>query len=206
MGTERGRIITTWANMGHAAQRTRAKFRAMTDDSLRASDEQRERAAAEIREHFAAGRLTDEELDDRVQAAYAARTVGDIRALLADLPRLPASPAQQKAEMVARRRQLQRRLLQETGGGFSLFVICTVIWLASGGHHGHGQFWPIWVALFCVIPLLRNGWRLYGPAPQLDRVERELEARRHKDELRNELRSDAHGRAARRARRHGGRF
>jgi uncharacterized membrane protein len=40
------------------------------DDTLRASDEQRERAAQEIREHFAAGRLTDEELSDRVQAAY----------------------------------------------------------------------------------------------------------------------------------------
>jgi hypothetical protein len=39
------------------------------------------------------------------------------------------------------------------------------------------MFWPIWVALIGVVPLLRNGWRLYGPAPQLDRVERELERR-----------------------------
>ena len=63
------------------------------DDTLRVSDEQRERAAQEIREHFAAGRLTDEELSDRVQAAYAARTQGDLNAVLADLPKLPASPA-----------------------------------------------------------------------------------------------------------------
>jgi hypothetical protein len=141
---------------------------------LRASDEQRERAAQDIREHFAAGRLTDDELSDRLQAAYAARTQGELNALLADLPKLPASPAQVKAEMAQRRRHLQRRLLQETGGGLSAFVICTVIWLSAGAH---GQFWPIWVALVCLIPLLRNGWRLYGPAPELDRLERELDSR-----------------------------
>ncbi len=169
-------------------------------DDLRASDEQRERAAQEIREHFAAGRLTDDELSDRVQAAYAARTEGELKALLADLPKLPASPAQQKAELAARRRQLQRRLVQETGGGAALFVLCTVIWLVDGAS---GQFWPIWVALVALIPLLRNGWRLYGPAPELDRVERELEARRQKHQIRKELRSDAHDRAARRSRRHG---
>jgi hypothetical protein len=180
-------------------------------DDLRASDEQRERAAQEIREHYAAGRLSDEELDTRVQAAYAARTEGDLRTLMADLPRLPASPAQQKAELAARRSQLQRRLLQEAGGGAALFVLCTVIWLGSGAS---GQFWPIWVALVALIPLLRNAWRLYGPAPELDRVERELELRRRRDQFRREVRDDAYGQAttrardvtregARRARRHG---
>ncbi|MBV9944947.1 MAG: DUF1707 domain-containing protein [Solirubrobacterales bacterium] len=157
------------------------------DPDLRASDEQRERAAREIREHFAAGRLTDEELGDRLQAAYSARTEHDLSRLLSDLPNLPAAPAQQKAEIVARRRQLQRRLLQETGGGAALFLLCTVIWLVSGAH---GQFWPIWVALVALIPLVRNGWRLYGPAPELDRVERELEERRRRDEHRNRLRSE----------------
>ena len=141
---------------------------------LRASDEQRERAAREIREHFAAGRLTDEELSERVQAIYSARTQRELQSLLADLPQLPATAAELKAEIAQRRSQLQRRLIQETGGGAALFVVCVVIWLASGAH---GQFWPIWVALVTLIPLLRNGWRLYGPAPQLDRVERELEAR-----------------------------
>jgi hypothetical protein len=179
-------------------------LRAVPDaGDLRASDEQREGAAQEIREHFAAGRLTDEELSDRVQAAYGARTEGDLKTLLADLPKLPASPAQRKAELVQRRRHLQRRLLQEAGGGGALFVLCTVIWLASGAH---GQFWPVWVLLVVLIPLLRNGWRLYGPAPELDRVERELESRRRRDGIRHETRADARDRAARRARRHGGRF
>jgi hypothetical protein len=146
---------------------------------LRVSDEQRERAAQELREHFAAGRLTDDELSERVQALYRAQTEDELHALRADLPMLPATPAQRKADLVQRRSQLQRRLLQQTGGGLGLFVLCTVIWAVSGAH---GQFWPVWVALVTLIPLLRNGWRLYGPAPELDRVERELAARERRSE------------------------
>ncbi len=142
---------------------------------LRVSDAERERAAQELREHFAAGRLTEEELDQRVQAAYSARTVSELATLVEDLPRLPVTAAQRKAELVERRRHLQRRLFQETGGGLTAFVVCTVIWLGSGAH---GQFWPVWVAIVVVLPLIRNGWRLYGPAPDLDRVEEELARRR----------------------------
>ena len=176
----------------------------MPDDaSLRASDEQRDRAVAEIREHFAAGRLTDEELSDRVQAAYSARTEGELNALMADLPKLPATRAQQKAEIAQRRSDLQRRVLQEAGGGSGAFIICTVIWLASGAS---GFFWPIFVALRVLIPLVKNGWRLYGPTPKLDEIERELEARRQKNAARNQIRGAARDRAARRSRRHGGRL
>jgi hypothetical protein len=110
-----------------------------------------------------------------VQGVYSARTDAQLRELLADLPRLPASPQQLKAELAERRSHLQRRLIQETGGGVALFAVCVVIWAVSGSHRG--MFWPIWVALVGVVPLLRNGWRLYGPVPQLDRVERELERR-----------------------------
>jgi uncharacterized protein DUF1707 len=169
---------------------------------LRISDEQRDRAAAEIREHFAAGRLSDDELSDRVQAAYAARTEGELNALLADLPKLPATRAEQKAEIAQRRHDLQRRLLQEAGGGSGAFLICTAIWVASGAS---GFFWPIFVALATLVPLLKNGWRLYGPAPEFDEIERELEARRQKNRVRNEIRRDARDRAAGHSRRHGGR-
>jgi hypothetical protein len=160
-------------------------------DSYRASDEERERAAQQLREHFASGRLTQEELDERVQAVYSARTDRELRELLSDLPRLPITPQQRKAELVERRSHLQRRLLQQAGGGLGLFVICAVIWLASGAN---GQFWPFWVAIFPLIALVRNGWRLYGPAPEFDRVERELEKR----ELRDRHRRHAYDRAGRR--------
>jgi len=153
---------------------------------LRVSDQQREQAAQAIRDHYAAGRLTEDELNERLQAALQARTEPELRALLADLPNLPASPQQQKAELAQRRRELQRRLLQQTGGGLGAFAICTVIWAAAGAS---GAFWPVWVLLIALIPLLRNGWRLYGPAPEFERVEHEL-AR---------MERSRHGRGARRA-------
>lgn len=56
------------------------------DDRLRASDADRERIAARLREHYAEGRLTQEELDERVAAALNARTYGDLRGVVADLP------------------------------------------------------------------------------------------------------------------------
>jgi hypothetical protein len=145
---------------------------------IRVSDEQRERVAREIREHYAAGRLDDGDLSERVEAAYAARTEADLDALQADLPSLPANVTEQRAEVARRRSELQRRLLQQSGGALAPFAICTAIWLLAGAS---GPFWPIWVALFTLIPLVRTGWRLYGPAPDLDRLEQEL-ARRERGE------------------------
>jgi len=150
---------------------------------MRVSDQDRERTTEQLRAHFASGRLTDEELDERVQAAYKARTDDELRAVMADLPALPQTPAERKAELAERRSHLQRRMLQEAGGGLGVFAICTVIWAASGAHQA---FWPIWVLLIVLIPLIRNGWRLYGPAPELDRVQRELDGRRRRSERRGD--------------------
>jgi hypothetical protein len=63
---------------------------------LRVSDADRDRAIAELSEHYQAGRLTTEELQDRTGRALQARTAADLAALFADLPRqrqVPATPA-----------------------------------------------------------------------------------------------------------------
>jgi hypothetical protein len=65
------------------------------DPRIRASDADRERTATLLREHHAQGRLSPEEFNDRIDRAFAAKTIGDLDALLADLPaidlyRLPA--------------------------------------------------------------------------------------------------------------------
>jgi Flp pilus assembly protein TadB len=57
---------------------------------LRASDADRERAAESLRRHHADGRLTTDELEERTEHAYAARTLGDLDQLFRDLPRTPA--------------------------------------------------------------------------------------------------------------------
>src|SRR3954449_5930063 len=59
----------------------------MTYSELRASDAERERVVAFLREHALLGRLTDDELEDRIGLAYASVTVGDLERLIADLPR-----------------------------------------------------------------------------------------------------------------------
>ncbi len=64
------------------------------DDRIRISDADREGVTARLRDHFAEGRLTREELDERVAAALNARTVGDLRRVMADLPE-PALGLQQ---------------------------------------------------------------------------------------------------------------
>jgi len=58
----------------------------------RASDSEREETVARLREAAAEGRLTVEELDERIDAAYAATTRAELEPLTADLPEgLPPS-------------------------------------------------------------------------------------------------------------------
>ena len=56
------------------------------DPRLRASDADRERTAQLLREHHAVGRLTAEEFEGRLEQVFEARTLGELDALLADLP------------------------------------------------------------------------------------------------------------------------
>ena len=56
------------------------------DDRIRISDADRERVTARLRDHFAEGRLSSEELDERISAALSAKTFGDLRHIMADLP------------------------------------------------------------------------------------------------------------------------
>jgi uncharacterized protein DUF1707 len=55
-------------------------------NDMRVGDAEREAAAAELREHYASGRLTLDELNERVDKAFAAKTRGDLNALMTDLP------------------------------------------------------------------------------------------------------------------------
>jgi hypothetical protein len=58
----------------------------VSDFQMRVSDTEREATATELREHYAAGRLTLEELNERLDKAFAAKTRADLNALMTDLP------------------------------------------------------------------------------------------------------------------------
>jgi hypothetical protein len=60
---------------------------------MKASDADRDQVLAVLSESFQAGRLTSEELEDRTGRALSARTLDELEALTADLPRVgPAGP------------------------------------------------------------------------------------------------------------------
>jgi hypothetical protein len=74
------------------------------NDRLRASNADRDRATALLRAHFVAGRLTHDELDDRLAATLGATTIGDLSRALSDLPvPAPAVPNDSRLERGYRR-------------------------------------------------------------------------------------------------------
>jgi hypothetical protein len=63
-----------------------------TEFNVRVGDADREAVAAQLREHFADGRLTLEELNERLDQAFAAKTRADLNTVMRDLPQA-AQPA-----------------------------------------------------------------------------------------------------------------
>jgi Domain of unknown function (DUF1707) len=55
-------------------------------DETRAADGDREATVVALRDHAAAGRLESDELDERLEVVLRARTLGELRRPLADLP------------------------------------------------------------------------------------------------------------------------
>jgi hypothetical protein len=125
----------------------------VVDGDLRASDDDRERVASEIREHFALGRLDADELSARLGQAYAAETERELRALRTDLPRLPPDAAARRAADAARRALRARQHARGAAALLLPFCGSTLVWLLSGAH---GSFWPVWVALASILHLSRR--------------------------------------------------
>lgn len=61
-------------------------------DAMRASDNDRERIVAALQEQVGEGRLTLAEFEERSATAYESKTVGELRALMHDLPVDPLAP------------------------------------------------------------------------------------------------------------------
>lgn len=137
------------------------------DPRIRASDADRERTATLLREHHAEGRLTAEEFNDRVDRALAAKTIGELDALLADLPgidlyRLPAAGIRPAPPGVRRPRSHHGAMDRRSPGPVSSSRIATwaawaaisallfVAWLGLGLVTG-GAAWVPWF-LLVVVP------------------------------------------------------
>ena len=108
-------------------------------------DRERQAVVDQLRVHLGAGRLELHEFEDRTAQALAARTVGDLVPLTADLPALRAStkgpPIRQPDRQPAQGWELAWRIHRGVWGVLAVFFV--LIWLFSGG----GYFWPIWPIL-----------------------------------------------------------
>jgi hypothetical protein len=61
-----------------------------TGYNVRVGDADREATAAQLREHYADGRLTLEELNERLDQTFAAKTKADLNTVVRDLPQTAA--------------------------------------------------------------------------------------------------------------------
>jgi DUF1707 SHOCT-like domain/2TM domain len=90
---------------------------------MRASELEREQAVEDLRRHAVLGRLDPDELEQRVEAAFAARTREQLAELSADLPAVPVS---------------------DFGEHLRVFLAVQLLLVAIWALTGAGYFWPIW--------------------------------------------------------------
>ncbi|HUC57990.1 MAG TPA: DUF1707 domain-containing protein [Streptosporangiaceae bacterium] len=116
---------------------------------IRIGDAERNAMAESLREHYAAGRLTMEEFQERLDAAFAAKTDADLAKLAEDLPHsasgpyaAPWPPAQNspvQPYVSAGGRQARQgagaRVFAVISTAMSLLVLATllILWLPFGG-------------------------------------------------------------------------
>ena len=123
---------------------------------LRASDADRERVAERLRAAAGEGRLSADELEERLERAFAARTEAELEPLTADLP-LATDPAPPPARERRRRRGPDPDHLRAY---IAVNVMLVAIWALTGA----GYFWPIWPILGWGVGLVADsGGRLRGP-------------------------------------------
>jgi hypothetical protein len=115
---------------------------------MRASDADRDSVLSELSEHFQAGRLTAEEFDERAGQALAARTHGELRNLLRDLPAArpgPQAPAATSSAAAPPQRPSWPALLPVAAlAGIAIAVAVSV----GVAHHRLGFLWLLLLVLF----------------------------------------------------------
>lgn len=117
--------------------------------SLRVSDAEREAVVDLLRDHCAEGRLTPDELADRIGAAQAARTFADLDELTSDLPKPRRARNDELRDEIARALAAGWRVEWHSDEGAVLMrgkrpnhVLHAVLTLVTGG------IWAIaWIAI-----------------------------------------------------------
>jgi hypothetical protein len=120
---------------------------------MRVSDADRDAALAELSEHYQAGRLTTEEMEERTAQALASKTGSDLTGLLADLP--PTGVAAPKAPTP---RQSRVGWAMASTAGLVLVAGAALVLGVALGHNHHGFYLPWWLIPIGFIVLRRMTW------------------------------------------------
>ena len=121
--------------------------------SLRASDAEREHVAERLRHAATEGRLLPDELDERLGAAFAARTYGELDVLLADLPATGLVRSRGSRELVTRHTKVALVVALTVGALIVAAVASAFSGHAHAYHYGFGGVgagpivWLVWLAI-----------------------------------------------------------
>jgi Domain of unknown function (DUF1707) len=130
-----------------------ARRRDFPTGNLRVSDADRDAALSELSQHYQAGRLTTEELDDRTTQILSARTGDDLQVQLRDLPNLaapaPTLPPSQQVPLHTAPHVAPRLVLVAV----VLAAIAVAVTLTSGHHNGP---WGIAVPVIVILVVVRK--------------------------------------------------
>jgi DUF1707 SHOCT-like domain len=110
------------------------------DPDLRVSQAERDEVVTVLARHFADGRLTVEEYEERVEAALAARTGRDLEPLLEDLPVPDPRPAPTRTHRRPEPRSMRLPVIPAR-----LLAVAAVVVLAIAT--GPWALWLLWPAL-----------------------------------------------------------
>ncbi len=120
---------------------------------MRASDGDRDKVASVLREHYAQGRLTTEEFDERLEQLYTSKTYGELAVLTSDLPdvdlrRLPEAPS--RAPERAKASSVKGAQDKGLAAAWSVWATASginwMIWLIIGVTGDDFPYpWPLWV-------------------------------------------------------------
>ena len=127
---------------------------------LRASDAEREQTATILRAAMTEGRLSLQEGEERLAAAYAATYRDELGPLTADLPDGGRRALYETPEFKA----YARRLLRRRGAALAVLAAALVVLWAAGVH----VFWPVIPLAFLAVALLWHRRRHacgHRPAP-----------------------------------------
>jgi hypothetical protein len=112
----------------------------MDDDAILASDAERDAVLAQLQQAHVEGRLTAEELQERIGRAVGARTRGELRATTESLPAV-----RHAAEPPARRRDPGTGQAWRAWAGVN--IMCFIIWGVTSIGAGQAIYpWFLWVA------------------------------------------------------------